>query len=153
MKNHVYAYTTVLTGEDLLIKTDVDVFFGSKLDLHNAKRKTYKALWDTGACWTSLSKEYIKELGLEKKRTARAYTVNGIVDVDTYIANIMLPGNIFMQEVEILELVSDCGASMLIGMDIIRHGDFSITNTNSATTFSFRIPSVAEIDYVQESNS
>ena len=31
--------------------------------------------------------------------------------------------------------------------------DFSITNTNSATTFSFRIPSVAEIDYVQESNS
>ena len=56
---------------------------------------------------------------------------------------------------DVLVTGADLGTDIdvLIGMDIIRHGDFSITNTNSATTFSFRIPSVAEIDYVQESNS
>ena len=36
-------------------------------------------------------------------------------------------------------------------MDIIKHGDFSITNTNNRTTFSFRTPSIQEIDYVKES--
>lgn len=36
-------------------------------------------------------------------------------------------------------------------MDIIKHGDFSITNINNKTTFSFRIPSTKEIDYVKES--
>ena len=38
-------------------------------------------------------------------------------------------------------------------MDIIRHGDFSITNVNNKTTFSFRTPSVEEIDYVKESRN
>lgn len=35
-------------------------------------------------------------------------------------------------------------------MDIIRHGDFAITNINNCTTFSFRTPSIKEIDYVKE---
>ena len=42
---------------------------------------------------------------------------------------------------------------ILIGMDIIKHGDFSITNVNGKTTFSFRTPSVKEIDYVKESRN
>ena len=42
---------------------------------------------------------------------------------------------------------------VLIGMDIIRHGDFSITNINNRTTFSFRTPSIKEIDYVEESKN
>lgn len=35
-------------------------------------------------------------------------------------------------------------------MDIITYGDFSITNYNGRTTFSFRIPSVNEVDFVSE---
>jgi len=44
---------------------------------------------------------------------------------------------------------------LLIGMDIINLGDFAITNAIGKTTFSFRIPSVQEIDFVpdaQENN-
>jgi len=39
---------------------------------------------------------------------------------------------------------------LLIGMDIIGLGDFAVTNTNDKTTFSFRIPSVQEIDFIPD---
>ena len=44
---------------------------------------------------------------------------------------------------------------LLIGMDIIGLGDFAVTNANGKTTFSFRVPSVREIDFIpdaQENN-
>jgi hypothetical protein len=44
------------------------------------------------------------------------------------------------------------GCDVLIGMDIIGAGDFSITNVNGITVMSFRLPSIKEIDYVEEAN-
>lgn len=41
---------------------------------------------------------------------------------------------------------------MLIGMDIISHGDFAFTNQDGKSCFSFRIPSKTKIDYVEEGN-
>lgn len=38
---------------------------------------------------------------------------------------------------------------MLIGMDVICQGDFAITNVGGVTTFSFCVPSMETIDYVQ----
>ena len=45
---------------------------------------------------------------------------------------------------------------LLIGMDIIDLGDFAVTNADGITAFSFRIPSVEEIDFIpdtQENNA
>jgi preprotein translocase subunit SecA len=39
---------------------------------------------------------------------------------------------------------------MLIGMDIITKGDFSISHFEGKTCFSFRVPSVQEMDFVEE---
>lgn len=36
---------------------------------------------------------------------------------------------------------------VVIGMDVICHGDLAITNKDDKTTFSFRIPSETEIDF------
>ena len=41
---------------------------------------------------------------------------------------------------------------VLIGMDIITQGDFSITNKDQKTVFSFRFPSETHTDYVKEHN-
>ncbi len=46
------------------------------------------------------------------------------------------------------ELVRD-SVDVLIGMDVIGLGDFSITNKDGKTTFSFREPSMEEIDYTE----
>ncbi len=41
------------------------------------------------------------------------------------------------------------GSDVLIGMDVITQGDFAITNKDGKTTFSFRSPSLAKIDFGQ----
>jgi uncharacterized protein YecA (UPF0149 family) len=38
----------------------------------------------------------------------------------------------------------------IIGMDVINKGDLSISNMNGATWMTFRIPSVAAVDFVME---
>lgn len=37
-------------------------------------------------------------------------------------------------------------------MDIISYGDFTISNYNGKTIFSFRTPSIIHTDYVKEYN-
>lgn len=39
---------------------------------------------------------------------------------------------------------------MLIGMDVISKGDFCITPPKNGTKFTFRVPSIADTDYVKE---
>ena len=80
-------------------------------------------------------------------------TANGIVAVNTYFVDFGLPNGVTVKNV--LVSCADLGddIDVLIGMDIIRHGDFAITNTNKKTTFSFRTPSIQEIDYVEESRN
>ena len=41
-------------------------------------------------------------------------------------------------------------ADVLVGMDIINQGDFAVTNPDGRTKFSFRVPSIADIDFVAE---
>ena len=45
------------------------------------------------------------------------------------------------------------GFDMLIGMDIINLGDFSITHKDNGTTFSFQIPATHNFDFVEENKS
>jgi len=42
-------------------------------------------------------------------------------------------------------------SDVLIGMDIISLGDFAVTNFQEKTVFTFRIPSVERIDFVNPS--
>lgn len=58
---------------------------------------------------------------------------------DKIIANLTVVGIDFNDDVDVL-----------IGMDIITLGDFALSNFEGKTVFTFRIPSVAEIDYVEE---
>ena len=80
-------------------------------------------------------------------------TANGVVLVNTYFIDLTLPNHVTVQNVLVSGADLGSDIDVLIGMDIIRHGDFSITNTNGSTTFSFRIPSINEIDYVKEANT
>lgn len=114
--------------------------------------KKWRGLWDTGASKSSVDKRVVDELGLIPVGKGTISTANGVVSVNTYFVNLTLPNRVTVRDV--LVTCADLGndIDVLIGMDIIRHGDFSITNTNRSTTFSFRIPSITEIDYVKESD-
>jgi len=70
-------------------------------------------------------------------------------EVNTYLVNLFLPNNVVVAAVPVSE-GGIAGADMLIGMDIITMGDFSITNCNGQSCWTFRMPSVEEIDFVKE---
>jgi len=59
----------------------------------------------------------------------------------------MLPNNVGIPFLQVTESVL-LGFDMLIGMDIISQGDFSISCPGGETVFSFQLPSTHEVDYV-----
>jgi hypothetical protein len=66
-----------------------------------------------------------------------------------FLVNIGLPNRVAIPELPVT-LGELTGADVLIGMDIIGQGDFAVTHPNGNTKFSFRMPSLADIDFVNE---
>ncbi len=59
-----------------------------------------------------------------------------------YLVNIYLPDKVTFYNLTVFKGTPPDGWwDMLIGMDIISAGNFSVTNVNSKTEFSFSIPS------------
>ncbi len=115
------------------------------------QRVRYKALWDTGATNTCITHQIVKDLGLQPIGRAIVSGVHGQREVSTYLINIILPNQVSIGTLRVTE-AEISQADVLIGMDVIRHGDMAISNYNGRTIFSFRVPSIEEIDFVKEIN-
>lgn len=133
-----------------MLKTDTLVLSTVRESNKPFTPKLWRGLWDTGASKSSITQRIVDDLNLIPVGNANISTANGLVTVNTYFVDFGLPNGVTVKNV--LVSCADLGddIDVLIGMDIIRHGDFSITNVNNKTTFSFRTPSMQEIDYVQE---
>lgn len=110
----------------------------------------YEAIWDTGATGTVITRKVAAELGLKPTGVVTSNHAGGSDQVNTYLVNVYLPNGINVIGVKVIEAVLMGNTEILIGMDIISHGDFSFTNFNGESCFTFRIPSLKQIDYVQE---
>ena len=107
----------------------------------------FLAIWDTGATSSVITKKVVDNLGLAPTGIVEVHGVHGKNYRNKYIVCIQLPNNIQVKNVEVTD--GDLGdADVLIGMDIISLGDFSVSNYKEKTTFTFRIPSCADTDYV-----
>lgn len=119
----------------------------------NEKSISVTAVWDTGASGTCISAEVVNNLSLIPTGKKNIHTAGGIRQVNTYLVDIILPNNVSVSGVEVCDTeIGNQGIGILIGMDIITKGDFSVSNYNNTTVFSFRIPSRKRTDYVQEVN-
>lgn len=80
---------------------------------------------------------------------AKVHGVHGERLAETYLVNIALLNKVTFHTVRVTkgELPD---ADVLIGMDIIGAGDFSVTNSGGITKFSYRTPSIEHIDYVEQ---
>jgi len=97
------------------------------------------AMWDTGALYSVVSRRVVEKLALAPIDRGIAYTVQGSYDTSIYLLDLMLPNRMLVKALRVSGGdFDDC--DMLIGMDVIRLGDFSVTNLRN-TVFSFRIPS------------
>lgn len=151
--NNFLAFTLKSNNILNMLKTEtiIDSDVRDKSKYINSNKK-WRGLWDTGASKSSIDKRVVDDLGLTPVGRGMISTANGVVLVNTYFINLTLPNHVTVKDVLVTGADLGNNIDVLIGMDIIRHGDFSITNMNNSTTFSFRIPSISEIDYVKESN-
>lgn len=145
-KTQVHALTNSSRGLSRSIITPVEIsngFTGQKI--------TSKGIWDTGATDSVITKSTATALDLQPVRKTFVRGVHGSKEVNVYYVNITLNNkNITLntQVTECDELSVDHSVGMLIGMNIISMGDFSITNFQGNTTMSFRVPSLQKIDFV-----
>lgn len=110
------------------------------------------ALWDTGATKSVITASTAAALGLTSIGPTQVNHVGGSHQSKTYLVNVYLPNGVTIQGVRVTEC-PDKDFDVIIGMDIIAHGDFTITNAGGQTWASFRIPSVKRVDYVDEANA
>ena len=90
------------------------------------------------------------DLGLPTEALIPIRHAGGLsVDVPQHYVNLQLPNGVLIvgRAVAQLPLAS---YDVIVGMDIISLGDFAISNFNGKTTFTFRIPSVEEFDFVAD---
>ncbi|MDR1016213.1 MAG: retroviral-like aspartic protease family protein [Coriobacteriales bacterium] len=104
------------------------------------------ALWDTGATNTVISHDVVKRLGLFSIGTVPTIHAGGIGRAHKYMVSLILPKGIEFPALKVTDAPL-IGFDMLIGMDIITQGDFSLSEQNGTTCFSFRVPSLAEMDF------
>ncbi len=100
-----------------------------------------KAVWDTGATSTVITHKIARLLDLKPIGKTTVFGVNSQTIANCYMVDIGLPNNIVFRNFEVTEcdLNSD-GIDILVGMDIIQKGDFTITNAKGKTVFTFRCP-------------
>jgi methyl coenzyme M reductase subunit C len=111
------------------------------------------ALWDTGAAMSCISEAVAKQLSLVPTGMMNIQTPSSTKSVKTYLVNVELPNHLNVNDVQVCETdIGKQGIEMLIGMDIITLGDFSVSNFNNNTVFTFRYPSKEKTDYVPQSN-
>lgn len=114
------------------------------------------AIWDTGATNSVVTKDLANQLGLIPTGKTNVRGVHGSQIVNTYFVNLTLNNKDISLDIEVTEcdaLSANNSIGMLVGMDIITKGDFSITNFHGKTVMSFREPSLEKVDFVAQLNA
>lgn len=116
----------------------------------------FVAIWDTGAQCSVITAAVAVACGLAPTGVTNVIGVHGgAKQCFTYLVNIRLLNGVEVRDVRVAEgqLLGGVHGDVLIGMDIITLGDFSITNKGGNTWFSFRTPSQLSTDYVADHNA
>lgn len=152
------AFTIRYNGISRVLKSKVGIglpFLGDlETKQENISIKEFIGIWDTGATGSVVTKKVADDLQLKPIGKTIVHHAGGADEANVYLVNIALPNNVMVPNIRVTEgkLPEEGDANVLIGMDIISRGDFSVTNLENKTTFSFRMPSCEEIDYVPISN-
>lgn len=113
----------------------------------------YTAIWDTGATGTVITEKVVQDCGLKPVSMTQVHTAGGKRDCAVYFVSVYLPNKVVVPQLRVTEGILSGPAEILIGMDIIRLGDFAVTNKDGKTVFTFRMPSMEVIDFVKQTAS
>lgn len=136
---NVNGFTIRYNGRFLQLLTEVIIQAGGR-------QVKVRALWDTGATGTCIDKKLAEQLELVSIGNQISHTAAGEGHFNVYCIDLKLPNNVTITDVPV------AGADLrdfevLVGMDIITKGDFSVSCFKGVTQFSFRIPSLGDADF------
>jgi len=115
--------------------------------LKNAKE--YNCIWDTGATNSVVSQKVVEECGFKPIGMVMVHSATEEKLCETFLVSIILPNKVGIPSIRVTKgQLTDC--DILIGMDVINQGDFAVTHKDGKTMFSFRLPSMEEIDFVEK---
>jgi predicted aspartyl protease len=93
-----------------------------------------RALWDTGATGSMVSKSVVEKLGLVPIDETIVSGVTGEAKVSIYAVCVLLPNGEPI-DISVMECRDMPGFDLLVGMDIITMGDFAVSCKDSVTEF------------------
>jgi gag-polyprotein putative aspartyl protease len=119
----------------------------------DCKRIEFDAMWDTGAAKSVITQQVVEACGLKPVRRGFIQGVHGVQKSEAYVVNIYLPSKITFHQLTVVKAkATNVWWGVLLGMDVISAGDFSITNVGSNTEFTFRVPSQSHIEHPKTSS-
>jgi len=146
------AFTVRHNGLASFLICNVDVGIPMQMNVNQVEPvQNKRALWDTGATGSVISKQLAEEIGLVPVGRSLVTGVNGTFECNKYLIDVYLPNHVRVQDVFVTES-SGIQHDLLIGMDIIKIGDFALTFNNGSTIFSYQFPPTHQIDFVMEIN-
>lgn len=154
LPNPVYAYTKRLSpaeSSSIIVDSGIGIpvyLIQPGTPPEKKMRIPAKALIDTGCSKTSISKRLASACKLVPFQKARMENAGGTDIVNVYTVDIFLPNKVRFNNVSVAEYADNNRFDIIIGMDILKHLDLSITNANGQMMFSIRQPPDAfHIDY------
>lgn len=142
------AFTVLFDRVANVIHTKLDISEEvSEENIHQVRAYKTHAIWDTGASGCCITSKVVQDLGLEPYAKMNVLTAAGEIMQNAYLVCFHLPNNLSvnLRVTEVASLPNKFEA--LIGMSVISHGDFTISNFEGRTCLSFRMPSKARTDY------
>lgn len=132
-KEHEFRVDAIVTP---IAICDVDAFRDGVIS--SKIFRSQNAVWDTGATNTLISRKVVDVLSLKSFNKVAVSDNKGVAETDTYLVHIALPTNDMVTNLEVL-LTDNEDYDVIIGMDIIGMGDFSLKSKDGNTKFSFSI--------------
>ncbi len=135
--------------QNIVLVSKASIINNDKQGNEENEKVEFVATWDTGATNTMISQKVVDKCKLIPTGITWVGTAGGIVSANTYVIDLVLPDNMIIKNLNVT-----CGklnnTDILVGMDIINKGDFSVSNFEGKTKFTFRIPSLEHSDYVKK---
>jgi hypothetical protein len=147
-----HAFTSRYTALSRVLSNEIKIAQAFNPDAKDSPPQLlpFSAIWDTGATNTVITQNVVSKCSLWQIDKTITHTVNGPRTSNVYLVSLILPNGILFPSWKVTDGELGGNYDVLIGMDVIIQGDFAISNFNGKTTFSFRMPSLEETDYINK---